>query len=151
MESAINNKYVDNPLAAFTSGRSTIWLGEIKLFLKANIFEQLLGEGITSSYVKNVSITGQEIWAHNDYMEILNCHGILGIILYIYTILEFSTMSLKHLKLSFKSKIIFWTIFLFNAFFNGVYVYATAMLSIPFTIYALSFDFKTLRNSEGGI
>lgn len=142
---AMNNKYVDDSLAAMTSNRSVFWSGELQLFKQAGIIEKLFGGGLTSSYVKNVYLTGQAIWAHNDFLEALNAHGLVGLLLYLYCFFKAYIFYKRKYKFTFIQMITFLFCLLFNAFFNGLYVYTTAMLSIPFLAYAVTLDFGLLR------
>ena len=142
----MGNKYVKDPLAAITSNRSVFWLGELHLFESAGILEKLLGGGLTSSFVKNVSISGQAIWAHNDFLEVLNAHGICGILIYFLCFFRAFKSYNKCYRYTLIQKLTFLSCLLLNAFFNGLYVYTTAMLSIPFFAYAVTIDFgKKLR------
>lgn len=145
---AMNNSYVKDPLAAFTSNRSVFWAGELRLFDSASIIEKLIGGGLTSSYVKNVMVTGQAIWAHNDFLEALNAHGIIGLFVYIYCFINtYKFFNRKYGFVWFQTCVFLACCFL-NAFFNGLYVYTTAMLSIPFLAYAVTIDFSVIRAKE---
>lgn len=147
---SISNPYVKDRLAAVTSNRSVFWIGEISLFLKADIGEQLFGGGITSSFVKNVLISGQAIWAHNDFLEILNAHGLIGLVFYSIPFFHL----FKKIDLNVKSKMIIFIICFLNAFFNGLYVYISATLAIPFLLLACKmsesnkWDYKKRSNNE---
>lgn len=146
---AMGNQYVSDPLAALTSNRSVFWLGEIKMFLHAGIIEKLLGGGLTASYVKNVKITGQAIWAHNDFLEMINAHGLLGLIVYTACFFKYYKFAKKIHKYKKSSSMVFILCCFLNAFFNGLYVYTTATLAIPFFGYAVTVDYsKSSKNIE---
>ena len=140
-----NNQYVSDPLAAITSNRSVFWVKELEMFFKASIREKLLGGGLTASYVKNVKISGQAIWAHNDFLEALNAHGLIGLIIYIKLFVD----AFRKFKWEYRYTLIQGTVFVLcwvlNAFFNGLYVYTTAMLAIPFLAYAVTVDFSKIK------
>ena len=145
---AMNNSYVKDPLAAFTSNRSVFWAGELRLFNSSSIIEKLIGGGLTSSYVKNVMVTGQAIWAHNDFLEALNAHGIIGLFIYIYCFIHAYKFFKKKYSFTWFQASVFLMCCFLNAFFNGLYVYTTAMLSIPFLAYAVTIDFSAIRAKE---
>lgn len=145
---AMSNAYARDPLAAFTSNRSVFWAGELKLFNSAGIIEKLIGGGLTSSYVKNVMVTGQAIWAHNDFLEVLNAHGIIGLLIYVYCFIHAYSFFRKKYSFTWIQASVFLICCCFNAFFNGLYVYTTAMLSIPFLAYAVTIDFSAIRVKE---
>ena len=147
---AINNKYVTDPLARFTSGRSVFWEGEIDLFFKARMIEQLFGGGLTSSFTKNMIISNQAIWAHNDFLEVLNAHGVVGVYLYITFFIRFYKRAVKSLKIDKISKVIFLIICIANAMINGLYVYITAALAIPFLLQSMNVDFKKINVYRNG-
>lgn len=141
-ERVMNNQYVSDPLAALTSNRSVFWSGELKMYKDAGILEKILGGGLTSSYVKNVHISGQAIWAHNDFLEVLNAHGLIGLIIYIKLFMEAFLFLKRRYNYSIIQEATFLLCCLLNAFFNGLYVYITAMLAIPFLAYAVTIDFS---------
>lgn len=142
---ALENKYAISVLAALTSNRSVFWAGELRLFGEAGIIEKLFGGGLTSSYVKNVSITNQAIWAHNDFLEALNAHGLVGLLIYVSCFLIMYKRFNSRLRYKFIQKTVFLSCLILNAFFNGLYVYTTAMLSIPFLGYAVTIDFAEIK------
>ena len=142
-----NNPYVSDPISGVTSGRSIFWAGEIEMFFEAGIVEKMLGGGLTASYVKNVQISGQAIWAHNDFLEVLNCHGLIGVFLYIYLFLRFFRVVHSKLKIDRFGEFVFLMVNFVNAMVNGLYVYTTAMLVIPFLLQAMTADFKVELNN----
>lgn len=142
---AMNNQYVKDPLAALTSNRSVFWAGELRLFGSANILEKILGGGLTASYVKNVMVSGQAIWAHNDFLEALNAHGIIGLFIYVYCFMHAYVFFKKKYSFTWIQASVLLLCCFLNAFFNGLYVYTTAMLSIPFLAYAVTIDFSSVQ------
>lgn len=147
-QKAMSNQYVQDPLAALTSNRSVFWAGELRLFGSADIVEKLIGGGLTASYVKNVMITGQAIWAHNDFLEVLNAHGIVGLYIYIYCFAHTYVFFKKKYSFTWIQSSVFLLCCFLNAFFNGLYVYTTAMLSIPFLAYAVTIDFSVIQKID---
>lgn len=147
-EAAINNPHVKDPLIAITSGRSLMWTYAVEKFRNANIFIKLFGGGLTHSYEIFYEMNGSAIWAHNDLFEMLNCHGIVGVILYIYVFVRFTKKASQFNQLTKLQFCIFIGVNLVNACINGLYVYNTALLTIPFLWHGLSYDFAKIKHGE---
>lgn len=139
---ALNNPYVTNKLTALTSGRSMMWEYALWDFGNANWFVKLFGGGITHSYEIFYEMNGSVIWAHNDFFEMLICHGIVGLFLYNFVFIRFVCCVNKKNRLTTFQFLIFIAVNLINASINGLYVYNTALLSIPLLWYGLAYDFK---------
>lgn len=130
--------YYQDPLFKFTSGRSLFWKADIDAFFSGNIFNQLFGYGYRFVYDTNLYAIHNRIWAHNDFINILLCYGISGLVSYI---LMFKLMFKKcMLYFSFPRWIKFIAVFiwLFNAFFNMFYTYVCASASYPIILFGFS-------------
>ena len=124
-----------------TSGRSAIWAVDINEFYEQSLLYKLIGGGGTYAYKLHYKHGYAAIWAHNDFFQLLISNGLIGLYLYLTTILEFTVPRIRALKkakrLSAGLSAGFYIIWIFNAFFNGVYAYSGAMFSLPFLFYAM--------------
>lgn len=145
-QDAINNPHVTDKMVALTSGRSLMWTYALKKFGESNIIIKLFGGGLTHSYEIFYEMNGSAIWAHNDFFEMINCHGVIGLILYIAIFIRFIKMARIKKNLTKLQLIIFIGVNLVNAAINGLYVYNTALLTIPLLWYGLSYDFSKHKN-----
>lgn len=90
-----------NALTAVTSGRSTFWIIDLTQYWQSPILNRILGNGFNFvRYVNSVYYTA-EIWAHNDFINIICCNGVLGLYLYFKTYLD---LTKKEKKKSAKNK-----------------------------------------------
>ena len=77
------------------------------------------------------------IYAHNDYLNILIANGVVGLLIYIVTLMDFIVQTVKRQKVKLVAVLLAVFIFAFNAFFNGEYNYPAATLSIMFLFLIL--------------
>ena len=124
-------------LATLTSGRSMFWVYDMKEFFNLNIFQQFVGNGFDFIYITNLKYINREIWAHNDFINILMNFGYLGLCAYLYVFLKFCKANIPKKGIKKIQKFSFYFIWFFNAFFNMVYTYPLATLSLPFILYTL--------------
>lgn len=77
-----------------------------------------------------------DIYAHNDFINILLSYGYIGLILYFivifYTIKSFFNNEKIQSKLF---SLIIFGVFFSCAFLNGFYVYLCTLLAFPFLMY----------------
>jgi len=132
----LNNKYSKDILSAFTSGRSEFWIYDLKYFLKSNIYFKLFGNGVSFIFNVNHAAIGMNIYAHNDFINILLSYGYIG--LTVYFLIIFNTIKSFFKQEKIKKKLFILTLFgaYFScAFLNGFYVYLCTLLSFPFLLY----------------
>ena len=146
-ETVLNSKdsYFD-PLGTLTSGRSIFWEADIEAFIEGNLREKLFGNGFNFIYDINYRAFGGLVWAHNDFIQCLVSHGILGLGLYLYSVIVVMKNITNGKKYIFPF-ILASLIWLFNAFFNMFYTYFCSMLSYPILLLIVrdgkrKFDFK---------
>lgn len=147
------NSYFD-PLGTLTSGRSIFWEADIEAFIKENFIKKFFGNGFNFIYDINYKAFDGLVWAHNDFIQCLVSHGILGLFLYLSSIIlaiKSITKGRKYI-LPFVFVILIW---LFNAFFNMFYTYFCSMLSYPILLLAVKdgerkFDYKKKGIYEDG-
>ena len=114
-----------------TNSRSVFWVDQLKLFFTTPWYLQLFGNGI------NFTTYHFDLWAHNDFIEIVCSYGYVGLanylVLMIYTIAKLSKTKKRH----FFIKCVCIFIWFFNAFFNFFYCYFCAMLCYPILLLIL--------------
>ena len=119
-----------------TSGRSIFWEADINYYLNQPIIKKLFGSGFSAIYSINEKAIGNRIWAHNDFINILVTYGISGMICYFIPLIELFKLIYKHIKSNWM--LVFIVIcWLINAFFNMVYTYTCAAMSLAILPLAL--------------
>src|SRR5690606_22370415 len=76
--------------AANTQGRSVIWSALLEAYGKASLFEQAFGMGLTAD-AKATAIFSESPFlegtrAHNSYLYLLVCTGLIGSLIFYYLI-----------------------------------------------------------------
>ena len=122
---------------ALTSGRSSFWIIDLEYIFKSKPINIFLGNGFNFIRYVNINFYGQNIWAHNDFIQLLGTNGIVGLFIYLYVYFRLTSYFYKKNK-RFEFFLLH-TINFSNAMLNMLYTYFTSMLSIPFLIiYILS-------------
>lgn len=124
-----NSSYFDL-WGTITSGRSIFWVADLKSFFESSFFTKLFGQGFNSIYEINYKAFGGKVWAHNDFIQCLISHGLIGLVLYI-TVMFKSFRTLKTSNASLFLCALVMVIWLFNAMFNMFYTYFCSILSFP--------------------
>lgn len=129
-----NNTFVEKMMTtsaqkSILSGREIFWSIDLLAYQNMDIFNQLFGKGIFFTRLINYKNYGLMIWAHNDFLELLICQGLVFLFLYTLLIIYFIV------KMFRKNKI--YTIFIILAsfvliYFNGFYIYTYSVLITPF-------------------
>lgn len=125
---------------AVTSGRSIFWVIDIKEFFHSPLLNQFLGNGFNFIRETNERLYGEAIWAHNDFINLLGCNGYIGVFLYWVTYVRAISV---HNAISSKKRgtvlklLLLHFVCVFNAMFNMLYTYQSAVFAIPFLIYFL--------------
>ena len=120
-----------------TSGRSIFWAADIESFINSPFLTKLLGQGFNSIYDINYRAFGGRVWAHNDFIQCLISHGLLGLTLYLIVMFK-AFKSLKKYKVNWFIYFLTIIIWLFNAMFNMFYTYFCSILSFPILILGLT-------------
>lgn len=122
-----------------TSGRSIFWSADIKAFWESNIVKKTIGHGLNFIYEINDDAFGGLVWAHNDFIQCLVSHGIIGLILYLYSIKKLF-YNIHNKTIGYKETIpviCCFFVWLINAVFNMFYTYFCSILALPILIYAV--------------
>lgn len=120
-----------------TSGRSVFWEADLEAFKNFDLLDKIFGNGLNLIYVINYKAIGSYIWAHNDFIQCLISHGIIGMLMYILIMTIFIKKSLKYKK-NPMIKFMVVLVWLFNAFFNMFYTYFCSILCYPFLLMIIS-------------
>lgn len=124
--------YKGDSIRAITSGRSVWWKIDLEHYSSEQPLNKILGCGYHYVRYINSNYYGQEIWAHNDYIQLLLTNGIFSIVLYLYVYFRFIRQAYNYSNKTKKIKylLLFVSIItLFNAVFNMVYTYTCAVFS----------------------
>lgn len=126
---AINDPYGNSSsfLESFTSGRSVFWLVDLKDYFESNFLQQVFGHGFDYIYRLNLSKVGMEIWAHNDFINLLISVGLIGFMIYVIAL--WKMFSNLRYSLKIKEYILIVSYVAIPALLNGFYTYAHYMFS----------------------
>lgn len=124
----------------FDNGRSILRSAEWEYFKKSSIPNMLFGHDNQDIRNVNYEVMFARIWCHSDIMQILLQFGIFMLIIYFDTVIEAMVFHLKGQKKFDKIVIILLNlVYLFVAFYNGLFFYPRFIIAIPiiFTVYKL--------------
>lgn len=115
-------------LNVFTSGRSEFWQVDLDAFISSDWFNICFGHGFSYVYDLNEIAVGTRLYAHNDFLNILLNFGVVGLAVYfaaflpaVYKVTKGSGCLLS---------VLYVGVWLFNAFFNMIYVYISAVVAL---------------------
>ncbi len=121
------DRYGSEVLMVFTSGRSYFQLQALEQIINDGIsIENILGRGPKASNRFNLDSVGIAIWMHNDFLDILFNIGILGLIIYLKSFINYFKQ-IKALNLFF--------IFFLTAFLNGFMTYDALYIITLSTVF----------------
>lgn len=129
-----------DPLAAFTSGRSTFWTYDILTMIKNNPIRIFFGNGVNYLFKINYVHLGNPLWAHNDFIQIFSDYGFLGLLVYLGMFRTLFKKTFDGIKISKMAMMMLVAIWAFNAFFNMFYTYFCTTLSYPFYCMIIKID-----------
>lgn len=112
---------------AISNGRSVIWYYMMEELDRTPFLsvKSILGRGPMSSVEYNRQLTGNAIWMHNDFFDILFCLGYLGLVLYLVVMIAYS------LKIH---SFVFFLYFGVMGFFNGFMHYNGGLIVLMFLL-----------------
>jgi hypothetical protein len=125
--------------ATLTNGRSIFWVEDLQGYWSLPFWKKLVGNGANFVYELNYYGTiAAKIWAHNDVINLLCTNGFLGVVLYFLTFFGFifRNSEVKRRE-NFIPLFIFYFTLGFNAMFNMLYTYISAVIAIPFMFFGL--------------
>ena len=127
-----------------TSSRSLIWEQILDGFSNYNWFNKIFGGGYKASF----SLNTNNVYAHNDFIEILVTFGYIGLVSYLVSmrLLLKSMFKNKNVKIGFYICCIF--IWFFNAMFNQFYNYTCAAFSFPFLLVSIVLYYESKKERK---
>lgn len=134
-------------LGAFTSGRSVFWAYDINAFFNLPLWQQFIGNGYSFPYEVNAEMVGNEIYAHNDFINLIMESGYIGISVYLAAVAYFfKKMQSVYLHSRFVFILMLFSWF-FNAFFNSFYPYTSSVISLVLLAVGLELWVSRLRTN----
>lgn len=118
-----------------SSGRLYMWSDLINRYIHSyNPIKYLFGQGDYMTYYYNSvnPLVHVNVWAHNDFLQILVGKGALGLFFYIYALVRCGSNIFKNNKNFYKYFIL--ASIILAAIINGFYSYRDIMLVLPFII-----------------
>lgn len=116
-----------------TAGRIYIWSDLLKHYLyDSSIIQYFWGQGDDKTYYFNLNNirVGVEVWAHNDFMQIIIGKGFIGFFMYIIALLNYIKTLIRRSGNIYTLAIIVFIIV--AAVLNGFYSYRDINMCIPF-------------------
>lgn len=110
-----------------TNSRGDMQDASMTYYKTTNMKNKILGSGFGFTLKINEYYFNSSIWAHNDFIDILVCGGIIGLFIYMITTISFIV---KYKSLLFM--IIIFTL----AYWNGLYTYYILSSSLPILMLA---------------
>ena len=108
-----------------TSGRDIIMKNNIDAYKRSSLLNKITGGGMGITNNINYNTIGNDIWAHNDLIQILLGYGIVGIFIYLLILL----------KLIIKNRSILLCVILFTVILvNGYFNYNYFVIAIPYLL-----------------
>lgn len=152
MQSDLWNKIMlRNNSGNSSAGRFYIWSDLIyQFFHNSNIIQYFFGQGDSMTYYYNQQnqLVRAQVWAHNDWIQILVGKGLMGISVYCYGFVSFCKYLWKQ-RYSYTKWIIFGLI-IFLMIGNGFYTYRDTSLGIPFfTLLMIYSEDSYLERNKG--
>ena len=142
-ESAYFSSKGYNALTGITSGRSTFWLIDLQKYWESPLINKILGNGFNFVRYVNDTYYTTAIWAHNDFINIICCNGMVGLYLYFFAyfkMVQCSTSSRMPKKVRRFMIAAFHICCMGNAMFNMLYSYFAAALAVPVLLFAMMDD-----------
>ena len=131
-------------LSAFTSGRIDFWKENFLFYLSGNLFELLFGTSFSEVYKINLQTVHLDIWAHNDFVHLINGGGLIGVSLYAYILCSVINRIKKYINNKVLYMIILMYMFL-PMVLNGFFTYQHFVYSFMF-FYLTIVSTKSFKN-----
>lgn len=119
-----------------TSGRNILWDIDLSYFNRSSLINKILGNGTDFSYKLHLEKYGSAIWSHNDFFNVLLAYGLMGLLIYFYTVINYILTGINRNNLIER---ISMSIVLFSlAFGNGAYIYTDFIMLL--VILPIAYD-----------
>lgn len=126
----------------FDNGRFKLLTAQLEYFMQTDLINKFLGSDVAQIYQINYLTLHNQIWCHNDIMQILLQFGIVMLVIYLETIILSMIKLLKIQKNNIDKIMIVLLnlIFIFVAFYNGLFYFPRFVITIPiiFLFYSLN-------------
>ena len=106
---------------SITNGREWIVDSMLKTFRESSILEQLFGSGYYNLIESNYHNLGTAIQGHNDFLTVLISFGLIGLTLYIGSMVSF---------IKGKNFLPFFAFLFILAFYNGLFLYMPMVIGL---------------------
>lgn len=130
-------------LNQFSNGRGSIWSTDLMAWIQGTPAEKLFGHGFDFIYDLNLEKLNIAIGAHNDYIGILVCAGVVGLMCYLILTVRFLQQCCKGQDILTLLPIV--GCMLIQAFLNGFYTYYHYFASFLLMVLAV----KMAKNQYG--
>lgn len=114
----------------FTTGRTVIWATDLREYFRGDALQFLFGRGFDAIYQINIQNGLGNLWAHNDFINLLVCGGVYALLSYVITFGYLLRSTFYYYSLSIKNAILLFAIF--PAVINGLYMYQNYIISFVF-------------------
>ena len=137
--------YISSNISDGGNGRLDIWANVFEVFCDGNIIQILFGRGFDAT----LKIIGRS--AHNDYLEVLFCFGIVGISLLMINLFKCLKYGWEMFKADYKYAAVFFmllaeTVIMF--FFSNLLYVASYILIIVINMFTIISDYKRWKAKE---
>lgn len=126
---------------AVSSARDDISLAYVESIKLFSTCEMIIGKGFN-----DVDKVMGGLWAHNDFLYILYSQGVVGLLIYIVTLVEMTlNLDSKDISKDFWSKslvILFVGFILIPAIFNGLYLYIQVFASVIILYFSIKEKYR---------
>lgn len=124
-------------LASLTSGRTDFWIVDLRDFASGSPMQILFGKGFDYIYRLNFAKVEMAIWAHDDFINLLESVGLTGTVIYGIIVIRFLSSAREKISTGL-GRCLFAIYILFPMLINGFYPYAHFLYSVVFLIYGVS-------------
>lgn len=136
---ALDTRWADSLLDAFTSGRSEIWATDINKYLSGNPLQLLVGSSFSQMYAVNNSILDLNIGSHNDIIGLLNGTGLIGAVQYL--LILYPVFRKIHFSIQKRfDKILCMSYIILPLLLNGFYTYQHYVYSFFVLFILINFN-----------
>lgn len=111
------------------SGRTLFWKNGLELWSSGSPYEILFGQGYTSVINNNYKKLGMEVFSHNQFIDILAQHGIIGLIILILVFLyQYKYIRKREQSPYYRLCLSIFMMTIFFSFFQGVMYFDYAII-----------------------
>ncbi|WP_027216953.1 O-antigen ligase family protein [Butyrivibrio fibrisolvens] len=121
----------------FDNGRSSLRTTDLEFFSTSTVFHKIFGSGTDAVRAYHASLKyGQEIWSHNDFLQIICGMGIIMLVLYCWSWIK---LLIHSKKISINACVIVITMIMVS-FMNGLYIHSRLVFVIPLLVMYMQYN-----------